>query len=200
MVAQYAVLNALGIVIAAIGAGFAGGGLWVFVVVAAIFSARSRSKRPNAPASAAVLLIPILLEDLDDLPLYLLWSAFVVVAVIPFKVGQTAASGGLRTELLQGKSPVSLWTVWGGNTRTHLGSESKDPDIVPAAMGTYRPRRLPLCTAQRLTPPAHAEISGPLESPEQMFTHDNGTWAKLPSSVVERVGSKGSGADDDNPR
>ena len=199
MVAQYAVLNALGIIIAAIGAGFAGGGLWVFVVVAAIFSARSRSKRPNAPASAAVLLIPILLEDLDDLPLYLLWSAFVVVAVIPFKVGQTAASGGLRTAPLRGKSPVSLWTVWGGNTRTRLGSERKDPKNALAAMGTYRPRRLPLCTAQRLTPPAHAEVSGAPESPGQMPAYNDGTWTKLPSSVVERVGSKHSGADDDNP-
>lgn len=116
----YAVLNALGLIVAAIGAGFAGGGLWVFVVVAAIFSIRTRSKRPNSPASAAVLLIPILLEDLEDLPLYLLWSAFVIVAVIPFKVDPGAAFDGYSTEQLPRESPVSLWTVWGGNTRTHL--------------------------------------------------------------------------------
>jgi hypothetical protein len=120
-------LNALGIMLAGVGAGFGGGGLWVFTVMAIIFSVRSGSKRPNAPAAAAVLLIPVLLYDLNEIALGLFWSAFVLIAVLPFTYTPVSYSNGLR--VTQQPSRVSLWTIWGEHTRTPLKNAASDPAL-----------------------------------------------------------------------
>lgn len=126
-ISPIAVLNGLGIVLAAIGAGFGGGGLWVFVVVAAIFSVRGlfgqNAKRQNAPAAACVLLVPILISDLDSVPLGLLWAAYVLIATLPFRI--QVASGIGTSDRLKEWQRVSLWTIWGENSRTRLRREDE---------------------------------------------------------------------------
>lgn len=139
-ISPVAVLNAVGILLAAIAAVFAGKGLWVFPMVAAIFSiggqtvealvgsthafARQRpsSKTPNAPAAAAVLLTPILLANLDETSLGLFWAAFVVVAVLPFKLSVASYTNGLR--VVRAPLRVTLWQVWADDIHTHLNDVS----------------------------------------------------------------------------
>lgn len=139
-ISPVAVLNAIGILLAVIAAAFAGRGLWVFPAVAAIFSIggqtvetvlgstrafsrqRSPSKTPNAPAAAAVLLTPILLANLDETSLGLFWAAFVVVAVLPFKLSVAYDTNGLR--VVRAPLRVTLWQVWADDIHTHLSDVS----------------------------------------------------------------------------
>lgn len=117
-----AVLNALGVILSIPGSWFGGGGLWVFTAMAAIFSARGvwkwSTRRGNAPAAAGVLLVPIMLSKLDDTALGLFWSAFVLIAVLPFQLRIGYGIDGSRMQ--QQSSQVSLWTIWEENSRRHL--------------------------------------------------------------------------------
>lgn len=160
-VSVYAVINALGIVLAIVGAGFGGGGLWVFVTIAAIFSGRgliSGTKKCNAPAAASVLLVPIILKDLGDVELGLMWAAFIIIVVLPFKTNAVSGNDGITTE--QELLPATLWTIWGENSHTRL-YENGEAAGMSAALdwGAYPQPRLPACTAQRLMRPAN-RLSG----------------------------------------
>ena len=105
-----------------------GGGLWVFTAMAAIFSARGirnrSTKQGNAPAAAGILLVPIVLSNLDDTALGLFWTAFVLIAVLPFTLQLRYDTGGSQTQ--QQASRVSLWTIWEENNRKRLSSDVSD--------------------------------------------------------------------------
>ena len=157
-VPAYAVLNALGICIAIIGSGFAGGGLWTFAAAAAIFSVRgqryaSSGKESNTPAAAAVLLVPVMLKDLGSVELALFWTAFITVAVIPFTVVEGHAGG---TAIWTGASPVTLWTIWGENSRTRLDAKDQSRMLTVGSGGAYRQPRSRACTAQTLMLPVRS--------------------------------------------
>ena len=154
-VPAYAVLNALGICIAIIGSGFAGGGLWTFAAAAAIFSVRgqryaSSGKESNTPAAAAVLLVPVILKDLGGVELALFWTAFITVAVIPFTVVGGHAAG---TATGTGASPVTLWTIWGESSRTRLDNSNQSRMLKVDSEGAYRQPRSRACTTQTLMLP-----------------------------------------------
>ena len=127
---HYAVLNALAILLAIVGAAIQGGGVWVFVLLGAVFSARGRTKRPNSPAAACALLIPILLINMEDAPLYLFWTAFVLIAMIPFRYTTNSTdpldADEWYTDIQQERKLVSLWTVWEDDTHTRLNSGQID--------------------------------------------------------------------------